>query len=298
LAAVIERPVARLAGVIGSDTVPIITGRTYPAEYFVFGEFSRLDVREIVRVMRGDVAGCIFRGIMDSELCARVCANFWKHPQRRHRVDSVPAYYLGTYHYAKELPAYFDEAAATRSALREVFDGGRNVFDELMTEIGQELARAGVTLRVAQHEGRPAGEFVVRSWSGGGTFALAPHEDAGQLGAQSQAGFEIQRVTSIPLAAANMCLQNGDGGRLVYWNIEPDVSTRRALGLEETGYPYHAECLEDFQRIDLPVHAGDIYFFNSKLIHAVQGQARSGEFRSTISFLMGFKDSNTAIYWT
>jgi hypothetical protein len=34
------------------------------------------------------------------------------------------------------------------------------------------------------------------------------------------------------------------------------------------------------------------------LIHAVQAQAAAGEFRSTISFLMGMKDEQTAIYWT
>jgi len=34
------------------------------------------------------------------------------------------------------------------------------------------------------------------------------------------------------------------------------------------------------------------------LIHAVQAQANPGEYRSTISFLMGFKDPQTAIYWT
>ncbi len=282
-----------------SPAVPAITGRIYPPEYFKIGEFTRLDAKEIVRVMRGEVAGCIFRGVMDPALCQRVCDNFWKHPQRRQRGDAVPAYYLGTYHYAKELSLYLDEAAATSVAVHEVFDGGRNVFDELMTEVRAELARTGVALRTARHEGRDAAEFVIRSWSGGGKFALAAHDDAAQLTAKLQAGFEIQEVARNPLAAVNMCLQNGaGGGQLVYWNIEPDVATRRALGLEETGYPYQAEWLDGFDRIDLPVHAGDIYFFNGKLIHAVQAQSNPGEFRSTISFLMGFKDPQTAIYWT
>jgi carrier-protein-independent halogenase WelO5-like protein len=280
-------------------SLPAVTGRIYPAEYFAITELSRLEAREIVRVMRGEIAGCIFRGVMEPGLCERIAENFWKHPQRRQRGDSVPAHYLGTYHYAKSLQKYLDEAAATRAAVRDVFEGGRNVFDELMNEVRAELARSGVTLRVAQHEGRSAGELVVRSWSGGSRYALAAHEDAGQLRAKNQAGFEIQQLGSIPLAAANMCLQNGeDGGQLVYWNIEPDVVTRRALGLEETGYPYQAECLAGFQRIDLPVHAGDIYFFNSRLIHAVKAQAHADEFRSTISLLMGFKDASTAIYWT
>lgn len=117
--------------------------------------------------------------------------------------------------------------------------------------------------------------------------------------AKKKAGFEFQEVAINPLPAANIYLQNGAaGGNLIYWNIEPDVATRKALGIEETGYPYQAEWLDRFGRIDLPIHAGDIYFFNGKLIHAVQAQSVEGEFRSTISFLMGVKDAKTAIYWT
>ncbi len=282
-----------------TTTIPRLTGRIYPDDYFRINEFTQLNAHEIVRVMRGEVAGCMFRGAMEPDLCRRICENFWKHPQRRQRGDAVPAYYLGTYHYAKTLELYFNEAAATEAAVHDVFEGGRNVFDELMAEVRAELAQSGVALRVAAHHGRKAGEFVIRSWSGGGKFALAAHDDAGQLSAKSQAGFEIQSVARNPLAAVNMCLQNGEaGGQLVYWNIEPDVATRRALGLEETGYPYQAEWLDNFERIDLPVHAGDIYFFNGKLVHAVQAQSKPGEYRSTISFLMGFKDPSTAIYWT
>lgn len=283
-----------------STQTPVrITGRIYPSEYFRFVELRQLDAREIVRVMRGEVAGVIFRGVMDPALCARIKENFWKSPKLRKRGDAVPAYYVGTYHYGKELGVYCDEAADTREALHDLFAGGRNVFSELMTEVRAELARQSVSLRVANHQGRDAGEFVVRSWSGGGQFALAAHDDAAQLTARKQAGFEIQQVAASPLAAVNMCLENGAaGGNLVYWNIEPDVPTRQALGIEETGYPYQAEWLDGFGRIDLPIHAGDIYFFNGKLIHAVQAQSVAGEFRSTISFLMGLKDPQTAIYWT
>lgn len=281
-----------------STSVPRITGVVYPRDYFKIGEFTRLDPVEIVRVMRGEVAGCIFRGVMDPKLCQRICDNFWKSPHLRQRGDAVPAYYIGTYHYAKELDVYFREAADTAAALHEVFDGGRNVFADLMTALRGELARDQVGVRVAANNGRAAGEFVVRSWSAAGQFSLAAHDDAAQLTAKRQRGFEIQELGGAALTAVNMCLQNGSGGNLVYWNIEPDVATRRQLGIEETGYPYQAEWLNDFDRIDLPIHAGDIYFFNGKLIHAVQAQAEPGVYRTTVSFLMGFKDPKTVIYWT
>ncbi len=283
-----------------TSTSVSITGKVFSEDYFRINEFTALNAAEIVRVMRGEVAGCIFRGAMDPALCEVITKNFWASPHLRQRGDAVPAYYVGTYHYGKELGLYCDEAEKTRDALHDLFDGGRNVFAELMAEVRAELAKAEVELRVAEHEGRAAGEFVARAWSGDGKFSLAAHDDAAQLFAKKQAGFEIQDVgRGDAFAAVNMCLQNGaEGGQLVYWNIEPDMATRRALGLEETGYPYQPEWLENFDRIDLPIHAGDIYFFNGKLIHAVQAQAKAGEFRSTISFLMGLKDDKTAIYWT
>jgi hypothetical protein len=275
-----------------------VTGKQWPGEYFRILEREAFDGREVVRVMRGEVAGVIFRGAIEPEACERVKQNFWNSPMLRQRGDAVPAYYLGTYHYQKELDLYLNEAAATRAALEEVFAGTRNFYREIMGGVGAALRAEGAALRVAEHQGRPAGEFVMRSWSAAGSFALAAHDDGAQLTARKQAGFEIQQVVVNPLAAVNLCLENGEGGELVYWNLEPDPATRKALGVEETGHPYPAELLEGFARIDLPVRTGDAYFFNGKLVHAVRAQSRPGEFRSTISLLMGFKDPRTAIYWT
>ncbi len=275
-----------------------VTGKSWPKEYFRFLERDRFDGRDVVRVMRGEVAGVIFRGAIEPAVCERVKKNFWESPMLRQRGDAVPAYYLGTYHYQKELELYLNEAAATRAALENVFAGTRNFYRDIMGGVRAALEEEGVVLRVAEHQGRPAGEFVMRSWSAVGSYALAAHDDGAQLTARKQAGFEIQQVVVNPLAAVNLCLENGQGGDLVYWNVEPDSATRRALGVEETGHPYAAELLEGFPRIDLPIHTGDAYFFNGKLVHAVRAQSKPGEFRSTISLLMGFKEPKTAIYWT
>ena len=250
-----------------------------------------------VKVMRGEVAGVIFRGAISAETCERVKKNFWASPMLRKRGDAVPAYYLGTYHYAKELDLYLQEAEASRAALQEVFDGTENFYSRIMGGVAGILRQQGVALRAAEHQGRKAGEFVMRSWSASGNFALAAHDDGAQLTAKKQAGFEIQQVVVNPLAAVNLCLENGEGGELVYWNVEPDMATRRALGVEETGHPYAAELLNDFPKIELPIRTGDAYFFNGKLVHAVKA-SRLGQHRSTISLLMGFKDPQTAIYWT
>ncbi|HEX3728941.1 MAG TPA: hypothetical protein VHV47_03995, partial [Opitutaceae bacterium] len=141
-----------------------VTGKQWPSEYFQILEREKFDPRDVVRVMRGEVAGVIFRGAIEPEACERVKKNFWASPMLRQRGDAVPAYYLGTYHYQKELELYLNEAAATHAALDEVFAGTRNFYREIMGGIAAVLKKDGVTLRVAEHGGRAGGEFVMRSW--------------------------------------------------------------------------------------------------------------------------------------
>ena len=93
----------------------------------------------------------------------------------------------------------------------------------------------------------------MRSWCDSGNFALEPHDDAAQLKTQLQAGFEISKTLDYTPVAVNICLQNGEGGALHYWNYEPDNNARKSLGLVETGYPYPVELLEPFDRIKLRV---------------------------------------------
>ena len=276
----------------------LVSGRVRSPESFRFLEPDGFNPRDIVRVLRGDVAGCRFRGAIDPAVCDRVAQNFWRHSKRRRRNDDVPAYFLGTYHYRRPLDEYFDEATAHRDALREVFDGCDNVFDGVMSSVASVLAEEGVAMRVAAHEGRRASEFVMRSWCGPGRFSLEPHEDGAQLTCALQRGFEIQQVVTSPVVAVNMCLENPGAGELHYWNIEPDAASRRRLGLQETGYPYPLETLEGIDKLVVPIQAGDVYFFNGHHIHAVAAQDSATGYRSTISSLMGFADPRTVIYWS
>src|SRR5665213_290195 len=178
-----------------------VTGKVASPEYFRIVERQEFDPAEIVRVLRGEVAGVIFRAAIAAATCERVKKNFWANPMLRKRGDAVPAYYLGTYHYAKELELYLQEAETTRAALAEVFDGAENFHGRIMDAVAAALRPQGVALRVAEHQGRRAGEFVMRSWSSSCSFALAAHDDGAQLTARKQAGFEIQRVLANPLTA-------------------------------------------------------------------------------------------------
>ena len=282
---------------MASAVLNTVKGQSCRPQDFVIREFDTLDMAEVERVLDGTSIGCIFRNVIPLADCRRITANFWNHPGLRQRDDAVPAYYLGAYHYGKSLESYLEAVAASSHSLHEVFEGCRNLFDEVMGPLGERLASRGVALRPAAHGGREAGHFVMRSWTGRGEFALQPHEDAAQLSCRTQKGFEIQDVRS-PLVAVNICLENSGGGELHYWNVQPSDETRASLGLEETGYPYPLSAVEDIERLVLPVRPGDIYFFDGRYVHAVASQDDPVSHRATISYLMGYKDPQTAIYWS
>lgn len=282
----------------GHPHTPKATGIVRPSEFFQFVEATTFDPHHVVRVLRGELAGVMFRGAVEPQVCARVAENFSHHPQLRIRNDEAQARFLGTFHYQKTMPVYLDEAATFRDTMHHVFDGCDNAFQHVMSSLGAALAPDGVTVRVASHEGRDASEFVMRSWSGEGQFSLEPHDDCAQLNDERQRGFEIQRVAAGPAVAFNLCLQTPGAGELHYWNLEPDDAMRQRLGLQDTGYPYPLEVLEGIDKVVVPVRAGDLYFFNGKLIHAVAAQDKATGYRSTISGLMGFCDPQTVIYWS
>lgn len=283
---------------VNTSSVSRVSGTVRPSERFQIVESATFDPRIIVDVLNGALAGCIFRGIISADVCRQIAANFWKHPCLRTREDNVPASFLGTYHYGKTTDAYLAEADLYRAVLPDIFDGCDNIFAQVMTAVGATLAAGGVTLRPAAHEGRVGSEFVMRSWAGQGRFSLEPHEDSAQLRSRLQDGFEIQRVAWSPAVAVNMCVENPSAGELHYWNVEPDDATRERLGIAETGYPYPLESLEGIEKVVVPIHPGDVYCFNGKLVHAVASTDKAAGHRSTISYLMGVRDPQTVIYWS
>ncbi len=276
-----------------------IAGRVRSTAYFSIRSVDRFDPAIMAAVLSGEHAGAVFRSAVDKAACARVAQNFWHHPLRLHFEDAVPTSVLGTFHDGKTLEAYFDDVARFRDLRRDIFADTIDVFAGVMQPLGATIGRSGIVLRVAGHGGREAAPFVLRSWSGGGEFALEPHEDGAQLGCPRQRGFEIQQVAHAPAAlAVNICLENAGEGDLHYWNLEPDATDRAMYGTSETGCPYPSEALRGLQRIVVPIRAGDLYCFNSRLVHAVSGHGGGTGRRSTISWRMGFTDATTVIYWS
>jgi len=277
-----------------------ITGFSKNKEFFKFHESDFVDYEKIYEVLTGKLAGCIFRKAISAEKCSIIAKNFWHYKELESRSDGVPGFFLGTYHYKKALSQYISESIIANKSLSNLFSGTLNVFEDIITKFSDALKKKSNSpiIRPAQYGGVQACKFFMRAWKGSGEYSLAPHDDSAQCTAKIQKGFEIQEVINNPVVAINMCIENEGDGKLHYWDIQPDIETKKRLGLEETGYPYPTELLADFDKIELDINAGDIYFFNGKNVHAVSSPKGQDSYRTTIAGLMGFKDKKTIIYWT
>jgi aspartate/methionine/tyrosine aminotransferase len=277
-----------------------LTGWQGGPEYFRFLEYDRFEPDPVVDVLRGRVAGVIFRHVIEPTAAAELLRRFWDSPARRQRVGEVcksQGCYLGTYHYHKPTRTYLEETAAIAAHLAEVLDIPNEPSRGFRDRLGARLAEQGVTLRLAQKDGLPACPAHIRYWNTTGDFALQPHEDRSQCREPRQADFEIQRTVNHAVCAVNMCLENGEKGRLVYWNIVPDDDSKTRLGVYYSGCPYPPGVLADIDSIWLDVRPGDIYVFNGHHIHGVESMPASSK-RTTLSWLMGFCDDRTVVTWT
>ncbi|MFL6136528.1 MAG: PLP-dependent aminotransferase family protein [Frankiaceae bacterium] len=274
-----------------------LTGWSGGSDYFTFREQDGYDARSVVDVLRGRVAGAMFRGMMAPETCAALAARFWASPARRVRGSEAPGYYVGAYHYHRTTEEYLADSERVAAALDEVLAVPGDPLDRFYRELAGALAPEGVTVRRARHGDRLACRGLLRSWHGEGEFALAPHEDLSQCTEPKQVDFEIQRVVAHHGVALNMCIENGSSGRLAYWNIRPDIVSRRRLGVHYTGSPYPADVLDGIEMMWVDVHPGDVYVFNGAHVHAVE-PTRSGERRTTLAGILGFIDDTTVVSWT
>lgn len=273
-----------------------ITGLEAKPEFFRLEERSEFDPEPVLDVLRGRNLGVIFRDVIPADAQKESVARFWSSPARKHR-EGEPSHFIGSYHWNKSTETYLAETAEIADAVREVLDVPNSPWHSFRSGLADELARHGAELRIAEHQGAQACPALIRAWDKEGSFALEPHDDEAQCQDPRQAGFEIQRTPDYEVCAANMCVEHEDeeGGRLVIWNIRPDMESRRRLGIEHTGFGYPAEALTDFEELRIDIRQGDLYVFNGAFVHAVD--TTTGH-RTNVSFLMGFIDDHTVVSWT
>ncbi|SBU98627.1 hypothetical protein YW5DRAFT_05968 [Streptomyces sp. Ncost-T6T-1] len=271
-----------------------LTGIQTDSDFFRFEERDEFDPALVMDVLQGRRLGVIFRDVIPEDAKKESVARFWDSPGQLRR-NGEPSYCIGSYHWNKSTEEYIEDAAKTADAVRDVLDVPNSPWHSFRSAMNEELAGIGGSIRIAEHDGAQASAALIRAWDKEGSFALDPHDDEAQCKDPRQAGFEIQRAADHEICAVNMCVEQGEGGRLVIWNIRPDDDSRRALGIEHTGFSYPAESLEEFDVVRLDVRSGDVYVFNGRHVHAVDTCTGN---RTNVSFLMGFVDDRTVVSWT
>lgn len=281
----------------------MLSGKSHDENFFKYYTSSKVQFSEILKVLKGEILGCIFNDVIPRRFGDIVYRNAFNNKKMLKKItkeisDESPPIYVGTQHYKKDLGVYLDEAKHVLPELNSLFKDIKpkdNFYYNFISDFSKYLEEYNIKLRLAEHKGRPASPFWIRSFDASKEFIISPHDDAPQLLCPKQVGFEIQSVKNI--IAVNICLENENNGILLHYNLQPDDNMRKAYGVEHTGYPYPIHILEKLQRIELNAKKGDFYFLNANNIHAVKVNEISKNLRTTMSWFMGFKDDNTVLYW-
>lgn len=283
----------------GSDQFRL-TGQIHPVDYFRFVERDEMDWQAWTDVLRGRAAGAVFRGVLPPDVCERIRRNFWSSPMLQSKEHSTrdADYSCGNHLFsAPTLDWYLDEADRARPTLEALCAGPGRTPLSLLEEYRRYLANQGIRLRLAEHQGRRAAPFRLRSRGDDHTLVLSPHDDAEAIRhARHIDGCEVQRVNR--MCNALMCVENGSGGELLYWNISPDRESRDALGMSTDSYGYPIESLSGIEQLTVPVHTGDVYVFDTANVHAVAPCGNDSVFRTTLNLLLGELDEETTVYWS
>ncbi|WP_406447734.1 2OG-Fe(II) oxygenase [Streptomyces sp. NBC_00876] len=280
------------------DPAELPPERQQDAGYFRFLESDGVDWDACWDVLCGRVAGAIFRGALTPEVCERTCRSFWGSPllaspnATRSTERAIGPLLLAS----GSLDAYLTESERTRTALAALCDGPGRTLPSLLGEWQAYLAGRGIPFRLAEHEGRRAGAYKLRSRADSKSFGLLPHDDAVHSWMLPHlAGFEIEGVKRV--CNALVCLENGPGGELVYWNASFTPDDRQAMGMRPDSYGYPLEALTGLESITLPIRAGDMYIFDGANVHAVAPSGAEDPRRTVAVWITGPLDDGTVLQW-
>ncbi|MEV0277834.1 hypothetical protein AB0I22_15845 [Streptomyces sp. NPDC050610] len=268
-------------------------------EYFRFLERDGADWDAWWDVLRGRVAGAIFRGALTPDVCASICRNFWNSPllaspaRAVRSADRVVGPVLVS---AASLDAYLDDCERTRPEIAAISDVPGRSLPALLDDCRAHLAKRDVELRLAEHGGRQAAPYKLRSRADSESFGLRPHDDTPHGWPTPRlADFEALRIKRVCNALA--CFENGAGGELVYWNAAPGPEERRTLGMPPGNYGYPLEALTGLEKITLEIRPGDVYVFDGGHVHAVAPSGERDVRRTTAVWMTGPLDDRTVLQW-
>lgn len=270
-----------------------LNGRKFPQQRFCAYESDNQPDNEVVMsVLLGLRPACIIRDALTQEQSAAL-ANAYLDQSAQRRHDGVPAYEIGLGSYGLTPDDYFSRVPAARADMEAIYAAAGVHLPSMAQEILQATVDPGVVVRPARHGGRAAMEFRATHFVDEGPLALKAHEDRGQTdgyefgAAHRVCGFNFYVLTP----------DDQEGAALRMWNIVPDARTKRALGVEKTGYPYPTELLADTPFIDIRPRAGDLLLFAADGVHAVTSSKAASKARIVFQSFAGMIGSQI-VRWT
>lgn len=205
-------------------------------------------------------------------------------PKRRIDVGTS----LGNLGYDKE--GFLAHAARTRELFAHLFDGLPNPIARLYEALSV-LAAGKHVLTAREPDGRLYGPAIVRAHYGGYTYK--PHFDSVRYREERRA-YAVHRFEH-QFAGVLVLQNNHPEGRCsdarlhqCLWRPElNDVLTR-------DGFAAHAR-EHGIEHVDIPLAAGDLYFFNTRTIHEVPG-TQGTQPRIVLATFIGYSTADPEIF--
>lgn len=241
----------------------------------------------------------VARRAVNLETTKRFADNFWRslesNGSSRNDDGGVAVVQIGATQFRHSSRDYLDQCSSLHSVVDSLFEGISA--DDKSRILGMRWLKAALgpleyRIEPAQFEGRHVAECTARAWRNQGAFLLEPHEDAAQLSTARQDDFEIGTTTS--LVAWVCCIDVEQGGDLILWDIAPDDAMRARYDVVRTGYPYPAEALEPFPKLEVSFGPGDVLLFRADFLHAISPVVGS---RISVGRFLGALNKRL-IYWT
>jgi hypothetical protein len=190
---------------------------------------------------------------------------------------------------------FFADASRTHALFATLFEGIENPIDVLYGNL-RKLAAAEDRQVLTAHEpdGRLYGPAIFRIHYGGYTYG--PHFDSVRL-REKRAGYAVHRFHE--QFAGVMCIQNSvlEGssaqGIIHRCRWSPEVAPH----IDANTFPEYAAA-HDIPHVRVSLEPGDLYFFNTQLIHEVPGVP--GELpRIVLATFIGYsKDDGEIFVWS
>ncbi|WP_323864382.1 2OG-Fe(II)-dependent halogenase WelO5 family protein [Xenorhabdus cabanillasii] len=281
-----------------------LTGHKLKKSEFIIHETENcIDINAVESLLEGNLAACRIRNFLSKEKRQKIIDNFWSSSARKPRfgegIDGVEGYFIGASHIEKTTLEYLEQVEYFRAEINELFRDTINPIDFFVEKIIYSQSEKLSHIRPATHLGIAAGNSKAVYWNNSGEFLLLPHDDLAQLSDPLQKDFEIQSINQVMAVNFYAEVPRG-GGQLKVWNIDPDPTSRSALGLSHSGFPYPEDILKEHESMIIDIAPGDLILLNGNLIHAVlTGNANQlQEKRLLITCFMGINKEDELIWWT